>query len=105
VRDAFRGVDDQAWLIRQELLRGEDVGQVLSAIAAPGYSQHHTGQALDIERIPAGADFETTAAFEWLCRNAAEYGFELSYPRDNPYGIMYEPWHWYCNIENTPDRS
>jgi D-alanyl-D-alanine carboxypeptidase len=19
----------------------------------------------------------------------------MSYPRDNPHGIVYEPWHWY----------
>ena len=23
-----------------------------------------------------------------------EFGFHLSYPRDNPHGIAYEPWHW-----------
>ena len=23
-----------------------------------------------------------------------EFGFSMSYPRDNPLGVMYEPWHW-----------
>lgn len=106
VRAAFRSVDAQARLIREELSFGGDIDQLLTGIAAPGYSQHHTGRALDIERT--GVDFENTPAFEWLCRNAAPYGFELSYPRGNPYGIMYEPWHWYCNIEKIsrgPNRS
>ena len=39
-------------------------------------------------------EFENSAAFEWLSRNAVEHGFHLSYPRDNPHGIAYEPWHW-----------
>ena len=26
--------------------------------------------------------------------NAGAHGFRLSYPRDNPHGIVYEPWHW-----------
>ena len=38
--------------------------------------------------------FENTAAFHWLEANAARYSFELSFPRDNPQGISYEPWHW-----------
>jgi D-alanyl-D-alanine carboxypeptidase len=23
------------------------------------------------------------------------YGFRMSYPRDNPQGFIYEPWHWF----------
>lgn len=106
VRDAYRSVDDQARLIREaRSFVGGDIDQILIGIAAPGYIQHHTGQALDIERIPAGQDFETTTAFEWLSSNAAGYGFELSYPSGNPYGIVYEPWHWYCNVEKIPARA
>ena len=26
--------------------------------------------------------------------NAAGFGFELSYPRNNLRGVHYEPWHW-----------
>jgi len=65
--------------------------------AAPGYSEHHGGRALDIgtpDEPPAEESFEKTAAFEWLQRNAEGHGFVLSYPRDNPHGIVYEPWHW-----------
>ena len=67
--------------------------------APPGYSEHHTGYAIDIgdEDVPAtnvSPAFEKTAAFEWLEENAAEYQFELSFPRGNPQGVSYEPWHW-----------
>ena len=39
-------------------------------------------------------DFAKTAAFRWLKRRAGEFGFWLSYPRGNPHGIAFEPWHW-----------
>lgn len=67
--------------------------------APPGHSEHHTGYAIDIGdgRTPStnlNRRFEQTAAFNWLQRNAARYGFELSFPKDNLQGINYEPWHW-----------
>ncbi|HPF74253.1 MAG TPA: D-alanyl-D-alanine carboxypeptidase family protein, partial [Xanthomonadaceae bacterium] len=64
---------------------------------APGFSEHHSGNALDIgtpDEPPAEESFENTAAFDWLCENAPNFGFQLSYPRNNPHGIVYEPWHW-----------
>ena len=98
VRGAFRGVDDQARLIRDKLsCAGGSIEQLLTWIAAPGYSEHHTGRALDFECVPAEMEFENTRAFDWLCRNAREFGFELSYPQDNAYGLICEPWHWCCH--------
>jgi D-alanyl-D-alanine carboxypeptidase len=68
-------------------------------VAPPGYSEHHTGWALDIgdEADPQADDnplFERTAAFRWLKKNAGNYGFELSFPPNNWQGVGYEPWHW-----------
>ncbi|MGO4780892.1 D-alanyl-D-alanine carboxypeptidase family protein, partial [Lysobacter sp. 2RAB21] len=37
---------------------------------------------------------EHTGAFAWLREQAGGYGFVMSYPRGNPHGIVYEPWHW-----------
>ena len=39
-------------------------------------------------------EFEDTAAFRWLSAHAAEYHFEMSFGRDNPMGVSYEPWHY-----------
>lgn len=98
VRWAFRGIDDQAQLIRDQLsCGGGSIEQLLTWIAAPGYSEHHTGRALDFECVPAEMEFENTRAFDWLCQNASGFGFELSYPHDNAYGLIYEPWHWCCH--------
>jgi D-alanyl-D-alanine carboxypeptidase len=38
--------------------------------------------------------FEETPAFQWLKDHAAFHSFELSFPKDNPQGVSYEPWHW-----------
>lgn len=67
--------------------------------APPGYSEHHTGYAIDIGdgMVPAThlqVNFEKTPAFLWLKANAPKYSFELSFPRNNPQNISYEPWHW-----------
>jgi zinc D-Ala-D-Ala carboxypeptidase len=93
----FRSVARQAFLIRKKLAAGQSLGEILRLVAAPGYSEHHTGRAIDIgspEHIELDADFARTAAFRWLRRRAGEFGFRPSYPRGNPHGIAYEPWHW-----------
>ena len=46
--------------------------------------------------------FEDSEAFDWLLGNAGDYGFRLSYPRDNAYGIAYEPWHWFYEKITQP---
>ena len=57
----------------------------------------HTGYAVDIGDA-SGAnltpEFENTATFHWMQTNAARYSFELSFPKNSPQGVTYEPWHW-----------
>lgn len=94
---AFRSVDYQLGLIERKLARGEDLAQILAVSAAPGYSEHHSGRAVDITTPGFAAlesEFEQSPAFRWLVHNAANFGFSLSFPRDNPHRIAYEPWHW-----------
>jgi D-alanyl-D-alanine carboxypeptidase len=93
----YRSIDYQARLIRKKLNAGQSVTEILSVNAAPGHSEHHTGRAVDIATPgsrPLTAEFEGSAAFAWLSGHAAEYGFSMSYPRDNAAGFIYEPWHW-----------
>jgi len=94
---AFRSADYQAQLIRRKIEAGRTIAEILCANTAPGYSEHHTGRAIDIGTVDCPAleeVFETTPAFVWLQNHAAEFGFRLSYPRGNSCGISYEPWHW-----------
>ncbi len=93
----YRSHDYQLGIFERKLARGQTVDEILTVNAAPGYSEHHSGCALDIStpgELPAEESFEHTPAFDWLRGNAASHGFTMSYPRDNPYGIVYEPWHW-----------
>lgn len=94
---AFRSIDYQSQLIRRKLDAGQTLEQILRVNAAPGYSEHHSGRAIDIGTSGCPAleeEFENTAAFHWLQKHAGEFGFILSYPRENACGISYEPWHW-----------
>jgi LAS superfamily LD-carboxypeptidase LdcB len=61
--------------------------------AVPGYSEHLTGNAIDIGKTDVS--FETTPAFKWLETNAKTYKFSLTYPKGSTTGANYEPWHWY----------
>lgn len=94
---AFRSVEYQADLIRRKQASGRKLTDILSVNAAPGFSEHHTGRAIDIatDGDPVlETSFENTPAFAWLCKHAEEFGFVLSYPRESRTAISYEPWHW-----------
>ncbi len=97
---AFRSIDRQQELVDAKRKEGVPDSEIFKILARPGFSEHHTGRALDLH-TPNSAlleeSFETTLAFEWMQENGHFYGFQLSYPRNNPYGITYEPWHWYLN--------
>lgn len=100
VLDAISGYRSHAYqlgIFARKRARGQSVDDILRVNAAPGYSEHHGGFALDIGtpgEPPAEESFEATSAFAWLMRRAGDFGFVLSYPRGNRHGIVYEPWHW-----------
>ena len=94
---AFRSVDYQKGIIQRKLAAGQSWEQILRVSALPGFSEHHTGRTIDVTTPGSKAleeEFENTSAFRWLARRAAEFGFTMTYPRGNAWGIAYEPWHW-----------
>ena len=65
----YRSHDYQLGIFERKLARGQDVDAILTVNAAPGYSEHHSGLALDIGTLdepPAEESFEDTRAFAWL---------------------------------------
>ena len=97
VVSAFRSIEYQLGILKRKLEHGLSMEQILRVSAAPGYSEHHSGRALDITTSGFAAleeEFEDSPAFAWLKKNARRFGFHLSYPRKNRHGIAYEPWHW-----------
>ncbi|HEY0961546.1 MAG TPA: M15 family metallopeptidase [Pseudomonadales bacterium] len=94
---AFRSIAYQRDLIQRKLARGDSITAILAVNAAPGFSEHHTGRALDIGTpgfTHLEIEFEQSPAFAWLTSHAHDFGFRMSFPRGNPYGVQYEPWHW-----------
>ena len=72
---------------------------VLTYSAAPGTSEHHTGNAIDListNYVSLDETFAQNPAYEWLQQNAHRFGFILRYPADKTdiTGYSYEPWHY-----------
>jgi D-alanyl-D-alanine carboxypeptidase len=79
--------------------RGQDLETRAEVSAPPGYSEHHTGYAIDVgdpaqPSTHLEEEFGDTAAYQWMETNAVRFGFELSFPPDNFQGVTFEPWHW-----------
>lgn len=103
----FRTCAYQAGLVRKKLNSGTPMGKVLRTSAAPGYSEHHSGRALDLTSpgvAPLTSEFSMSRAYEWLKARAGMYGFHESYPNNNRHNIDWEPWHW-CYQRNYDPRK
>jgi D-alanyl-D-alanine carboxypeptidase len=67
--------------------------------ARPGYSEHQTGLAVDVE--PTSKNCEVEACFgdtpegKWVAANAYKYGFIVRYQADNQAITGYEPEPWH----------
>lgn len=105
VVSAFRSIDRQVGIVRRKLDAGVVIEDILAVCAPPGFSEHHTGRAVDLA-APEGpllaAGFDQTPGFAWLTRHAAEFGYYLSYPIGNESGYQYEPWHWCYSAAEGP---
>jgi D-alanyl-D-alanine carboxypeptidase len=104
----FRTVAYQELLFRKAVAKYGSEDAAVRWVARPGNSEHHTGLAIDVgdgEKPACDVEtaFEETRVFRWLQENAAQFGYELSYPRNNPSGVNYEPWHW--RFIGTPEAK
>jgi zinc D-Ala-D-Ala carboxypeptidase len=95
----YRSYQDQEELFNKQIAKHGSRLEASRLSAPPGYSEHHTGYALDIgdmknQKETLTISFEQGNAFRWLQQNASAYGFELSFPRNNIMNVSYEPWHW-----------
>lgn len=105
---AFRSIEYQLGIIERKLARGQAIADILRVSAAPGYSEHHSGRCIDLTTpgcAPLEESFERSPAYAWLRQHATRFGFSLSYPRENPHGIAYEPWHWCWHAWRTARQA
>ena len=71
---AFRSIDRQAEIVRRKLDTGAAIESILTICAPPGFSEHHTGRAVDLSTFGSRAlevEFDQTAAYAWLTEHAA----------------------------------
>jgi murein DD-endopeptidase MepM/ murein hydrolase activator NlpD len=97
VVSGYRSVSDQTDLWNKQVQRQGSASAAAKISAPPGYSEHHTGYALDIGAngvANLSAGFENTPAYDWLSKNAKSFGFEQSFTRTSAVGADNEPWHW-----------
>jgi D-alanyl-D-alanine carboxypeptidase len=88
----FRSYDYQAQIYNNYVARdGQAAADTYSA--RPGYSEHQTGLAIDVNQIDDS--FIGTPEAVWLENHCHEYGFILRYPqgKQNITGYKYESWH------------
>ena len=79
-----------------------DLKKTFERVALPGYSEHGCGmrQGIDVMTVDGKPseknpyDFVDTVEYDWLKKRAGDFGFTESYPKENPWGVVYEPWHW-----------
>lgn len=62
--------------------------------ARPGTSQHQLGTAVDFGSI--SDDFDKSQMGQWIYKNAADYGWSLSFPKgyEDVTGYRWECWHF-----------
>ena len=99
--------DDKVQRLQQE--KGYSVTkareEAATVVAYPGTSEHQLGLALDLvdaRHVKLDESQENTAAYKWLYKHCAEYGFIVRYPngKTDITGIIYEPWHFrYVGVE------
>lgn len=110
---AYRSVSSQQEVFAQNVQEVMSTQQVSKeqataitkqTITIPGYSEHHTGLAVDVvdeawyNNYPSqllDASYGEQPGAKWLAENAPKYGFIIRYPknRQDITKITYEPWH------------
>ena len=102
INSSFRSYEEQEEIYNEyKNSRGEEYADTIAA--HPGFSEHQTGMAIDIQTYGSRAStFEEFDEFKWLQENAYKYGFIMRYPKDKEYitGYEYESWHYrYVGVE------
>lgn len=101
VKSGFRSYSTQKTLYNNYVKR-DGAAAADRYSARPGYSEHQTGLAFDINK--ANSSFEGSPEAIWLAENCYKYGFIIRYPqgKETVTGYIYEPWHVrYLGVETA----
>ena len=92
ISSGYRSYGTQSSIYQDNVSKyGEAIADTFSA--RPGYSEHQTGLAIDVNTVDDS--FAGTPEARWLADHAHEYGFIIRYPegKEDITGYQYEPWH------------
>ena len=98
---AFRSIEAQQKIV-DDFTKEKGEEYVKKYVAVPGYSEHHTGLALDLYFTIDGKDvyenddlFQYPDIWEAVHARLPEFGFILRFPeeKESITGYAYEPWH------------
>lgn len=110
---AYRSVSSQQEVFTQHVqevmaqkgvTEEEATAETKQTMTEPGYSEHHTGLAVDVvdqdwynnyTSTVLDASYGDQPGAKWIAEHAPEYGFIVRYPngREDITKITYEPWH------------
>ena len=93
INSAYRSYEEQEKLY-DDYLKLYGKSYVNKYVAVPGYSEHQTGLALDLESLDCDI-FKNSKEYRWIKNNAYKYGFILRYQegKENITGYNAEEWH------------
>lgn len=108
IGSGYRSPGRQAYLFFKYLVTSSSFSLKENAkwIAMPGYSEHGNPVNTSADFVnengingisdgQSADDFAKLPEYKWLLQNAEKYNFHLSYPRNNRFGVAFEPWHWH----------
>lgn len=103
IASGFRSYDHQTRTYsRYVYYDGQENADTYSA--RPGYSEHQTGLAFDMNSVDDS--FAGTPEALWVNEHCHEYGFIIRYPKgkEEITGYQYEPWHVrYLGVDTATD--
>lgn len=93
---AYRGYTYQKRLY-DKYVEADGVNKADTYSARPGFSDHQTGLAIDVDNtISSFEKFTNTKEYQWMLDNSYKYGFILRYPsgKESITTYQFESWHY-----------
>lgn len=97
ISSGYRSYQRQQTLYQNYIKKDGEKADTYSA--RPGFSEHQTGLAIDVQTYKMNK-----TDYTWIHENCYRYGFILRYPEkeEDITGYMYEPWHFrYVGIDTA----
>lgn len=93
---AYRGYTYQKRLY-DKYVEADGVNKADTYSARPGFSDHQTGLAIDVDNTTSSFEnFTNTKEYQWMLDNSYKYGFILRYPsgKESITTYQFESWHY-----------